>query len=94
METALKFHKDQKLHYWLETSALDNVNITKLFRDMAKFLYLRFKDQIDAERAMSGATYRTQSGLSVNQGFQKQGQQSEPVFKFPDQPEQKKDNCC
>ena len=84
------------MHYWLETSALDNVNIQKLFRDMAKFLYLRFKDQIEAERAMSNASYRTQSNISIQPVGIREGtaQHSGPeVFRFPDQPE-KKDSCC
>ena len=50
---AREFQLASNLHYAIETSALEDINIRRLFTDMAKFLYLRFKSQIDAERAAS-----------------------------------------
>ena len=39
--------------YFTENSALDGTNVGKLFVDMAKFLYVKFRDQIDEARAVS-----------------------------------------
>lgn len=65
-EMARQFQDSLQIHYFIETSAQNASNIHTLFKDMAKFMYVRFKDQMEAERLMSdvtGASQRSSSNL-------------------------------
>ena len=43
----LQFKKENNLHYFTETSAKSGENIDKLFVDIAKFIYLKYKDNLN-----------------------------------------------
>ena len=43
-EEGLEFKKKHNLLYFTETSAKSGDNIEKLFIDIAKFIYLKYKD--------------------------------------------------
>jgi hypothetical protein len=45
-EEGLEFKKKHNLLYFTETSAKSGDNIDKLFIDIAKFIYLKYKDQL------------------------------------------------
>ena len=46
MEEGLKFKKEHDLLYFQETSAKLGGNVEKMFIDIAKFIYLKHKDQM------------------------------------------------
>lgn len=45
-EEALEFQKKHNILYFTETSAKSGDNIDRLFMDNAKFIYLKYKDQL------------------------------------------------
>lgn len=45
-EEGLQFKKDQDLLYFKETSAKSGENVDKLFTDIAKFIYHKYKDSL------------------------------------------------
>ncbi len=45
-DEALKFKKDHELLYFKETSAKSGDNVDKMFIDIAKFIYLKYKDTL------------------------------------------------
>jgi GTPase SAR1 family protein len=46
LEEALEFQRKNNILYFTETSAKSGDNITQLFMDAAKFIYLKYKDQL------------------------------------------------
>lgn len=46
-EDGLQFKKRNNLLYFTETSAKSGENIDKMFIDLAKFIYLKYKDQFN-----------------------------------------------
>jgi GTPase SAR1 family protein len=46
-EDGLRFQKDQGMLYFAETSAKSGTNVDKLFIDIAKFIYHKYKDQMN-----------------------------------------------
>lgn len=44
LNEGLRFKKDQNLLYFAETSAKSGDNVDKLFVDIAKFIYHKYKD--------------------------------------------------
>lgn len=53
------------LLYFDECSALDGNNIQNLFLNMAKFLYLKFKDQMEDARTPSYIGAKSQFTASI-----------------------------
>lgn len=49
MEAARKFQLENNLVYLTESSALDGTNIQQMFIDMSKFLYSKFREEINEE---------------------------------------------
>lgn len=46
IERALEFKKEHGIQYFAETSAKSGENVEKLFIDAAKFMYIKYKDQL------------------------------------------------
>lgn len=63
-EEALKFKQEHNILYWVETSAKSGENVERLFIDVAKFLYDKYKDKLhdmmseDAPRRLSSTDSR------------------------------------
>ena len=45
-EEALKLKKNSDILYFVETSAKSGENVDKMFIDVAKFIYLKYKDKL------------------------------------------------
>jgi hypothetical protein len=45
-DEGLKFKQDNNLLYFAETSAKSGDNIDKMFIDLAKFIYIKYKDSL------------------------------------------------
>ena len=43
-EEGLRFKQDNSLLYFAETSAKSGDNVDKMFIDLAKFIYIKYKD--------------------------------------------------
>lgn len=43
-EEGLRFKQDNNLLYFAETSAKSGDNVDKMFIDLAKFIYIKYKD--------------------------------------------------
>jgi GTPase SAR1 family protein len=46
MEDALKFKQDNNMLYFTETSAKSGDNVDRLFIDVAKFIFQKYKDRL------------------------------------------------
>ena len=66
-EEGLKFKREHDILYYQETSAKSGGNVEKMFIDVAKFIYLKYKDQMhkmfDEETSSqnSGTNSKTES---------------------------------
>ena len=56
---ALAFKKENGFFYFIETSAKSGDNIFQSFTDIAKFLYLKYKDKLDEMTGEDGLTKQT-----------------------------------
>lgn len=75
-EEALDFKQRNGLHYFAETSAKSGENIDRLFMDTAKFIYLKYKDQlhkmIEDETASQTSARSQQFDNSAHQRYLQQ----------------------
>ena len=69
-ETALKFQLENNLLYFSECSAKNGANITNLFVDISKFLYVRKKEELEQDdrsnSVIPGGSERSNSVISNN----------------------------
>lgn len=81
----MRFQKDNELDYVCETSAKNGSHVTQLFVDISKFLYLKFKDQLenpnDGGSYIAGQSEHSGSILSHN-AFRKGSIHSEATGNF------------
>ncbi len=90
-EEALKFKEENNILYWVETSAKSGENIVRLFVDVAKFLYSKYKDKLQEMMSDDSAPRRLSSADSRG-SFGSVG--SRPSFTKPKKSRRKKNCNC
>ena len=95
-EEGLEFKQKNDLLYFQESSAKSGVNVDTMFIDAAKFIYLRYKDQLHRmmdEETSSQGSGNTTPGLYTGHPSQVKAQQLRNKLRDSQQRNNHKSGC-